>query len=226
MAAVTDITYLKTKNGVELTDPFNDRESPFGRFVAAIKAMSEIEHFSWGHTEEKDDHYNIVFVCEWNGNAKPELPLNILHDVLEESKEPLRFGVKFQPLPFSDAVFPPGKSSSSISPYVCELVALAYPAGADKPGLTTKVNDLLSNLTKVTEVAPAHSYTTGFMLDTILSAAKKPIDVSYSVVQWDSVKAHMDARGTETFAKYIAPLREDLVFSPWQMRHVRFNRVL
>lgn len=147
-----------------------------------------------------------------------------MEDVLDSVHPPIVFSVAFQPLPFIDAIFPPNHDSN-VSPYVSELVALAYPAGADKALLTTQVNLLLSNLTRLVDVSPAHSYTTSFMLDEYRYPDGEMADVSFSVVQWDSVQAHMTAKTTDVFAKYIAPLRVNMMFSPWQMRHVRFTKM-
>ncbi|KAI5292417.1 hypothetical protein KEM52_006370 [Ascosphaera acerosa] len=222
MAALTQFVYLRSKNGVNVA-----HDASFQRFTAAVKELPGVKHLSWGPTEEKDATYDTVIAIETSTSTRLTLPLSLLEPLIDDS---LQFCADLTTRSFSEAVFAADASTTTTtSPFVCELVALAYPrATTDRAALTAMMNELLDQLCKLKETAPAHHYTSGLLIDPpprTQNGQKIETEVVYSVVQWDSVQAHMDARGTETFAKYIAPLRKDMIFAPWQMRHVRFTKV-
>ncbi|KAI5309057.1 hypothetical protein KEM55_004193 [Ascosphaera atra] len=221
MPNVTEFVYLKIKEDADLGNPSTAEANIFADFIAATKGVSGYKAFAWGVTEEKDAGYNTVCAIQWEG-PQTDAPLATIKEIVDLSLPPITFKTVLEPLSFNEAVFP---KNDAISPFICELVALGYPEETSKTDLSKKVHALFQNLGKITDVTPPNSYTTGFLLDTFVYPDGRRATISYSVAQWNSVQDHMDARDTDTFAKYIAPLRENMIFSPWQMRHVRFVKI-
>ncbi|PTU24448.1 hypothetical protein P175DRAFT_0470519 [Aspergillus ochraceoroseus IBT 24754] len=225
MSTVTEFIYFHLKDTVKPEDPSNNEGLALLRIFKATTAQSGYKGSAWGRT--KEDENLVVWAIDWV-DAHTGTQTSQLSPFLEPNTQIGTIFTTLQPPPRS-------RSSTLIANPVTELCPLAFPTSLSPQERTGVCDGLIRFRSALVERAAAEYRPKSFSMGQVerpgtFAQEKSPSGEAFVhllVIGWESVEAHVAAKGTKEFTEAIQPIREKMV-SPLQglgMKHVTFQKV-